>query len=137
MAIDFESKFTKLNTQCKTLIKELNILGIPDPVDHILFTVIILVSIYLPTKLIHSLLDIFYGSSSQPECAVQQQPPKSEQDVGALLSVIKQLETNITALKAKMNESEKAQKTGNDGQLPLDVKQCISQVQNSLIEHER
>jgi hypothetical protein len=44
-------------------------LGIPSPVDTIVFFILALFVIYVPTKFIHSILSIFYGSSSSSESA--------------------------------------------------------------------
>ena len=44
-------------------------MGIPDPFDHILFCLIVWLALYLPTKFLHVLLSICYGSSSDSDNA--------------------------------------------------------------------
>jgi len=42
-------------------------LGIPSPADTVVFCILALFVIYVPTKLIHSILNIFYGASTDSE----------------------------------------------------------------------
>jgi len=42
-------------------------LGIPSPVDTAVFCILALFVMYVPTKLIHSILNIFYGASADSE----------------------------------------------------------------------
>ena len=61
---DIEARLTRLNGYLKDLIKEINLMGVPDPLDHFVFVFIFWFGIYVPTKMVYSFLDIFYGSSS-------------------------------------------------------------------------
>ena len=38
-------------------------MGVPDPLDHIIFTLILFLAVYVPTKFIHTLLNTCYGES--------------------------------------------------------------------------
>ena len=45
-------------------------MGVPDPLDHVVFTVILRLAIYVPTKLLYHLLWICYGESAKKDEAV-------------------------------------------------------------------
>lgn len=71
---DVEAKLTRFNSYLRDLIKEINLMGVPDPLDHIVFVFVFWFGIYVPTKLAYTFLDLFYGSSSENGIA----PPPSE-----------------------------------------------------------
>ena len=56
-----------MNTAAKGYITEINSMGVPDPLDHVVFTVILWLAIYVPSKLLYHILWVFYGESSKKE----------------------------------------------------------------------
>lgn len=63
VAMNVDQKMKFINDECKKIIDQINQAGVPDPIDHILFTFILVMIVYIPTKFIHSILDMVYGKA--------------------------------------------------------------------------
>ena len=68
---DIEAKITRFNAYLQSLIKEINLMGVPDPLDHIVFVFVFWIGLYVPTKIVYCFLDLFYGSSADSVAPTQ------------------------------------------------------------------
>lgn len=94
VSFNLDARMEKLNNEFKMYISEINLMGVPDPLDHVLFTVALILMLYVPTKFIHSSLDFFYGSSLPAADMTQQQSGPAE-NLSSVLSLVKQVEDKI------------------------------------------
>lgn len=69
--MNIEQKMEIVNDGCKKYVQQINAAGVPDPLDHILFTLALIIALYFPTKAVHSVLDLIYGRSSTSDSPIQ------------------------------------------------------------------
>ena len=101
-SLHLDQKMEKLNEDCSNYVKQINALGVPDPIDHVIFTFLLIMAIYIPTKFVHSVLDLLYGRAAPEPVAAKTPAPTT--DMTSVLSLVKQLEDQIQGLKSSQKQ---------------------------------
>jgi hypothetical protein len=89
MAFDMDSKVSRLNTQFSLYVKEINAMGVPDPVDHVIFTLLLVIVLYIPTKVVHMVLDTCYGSGHPSPVSGAAPQGQKGPDLGQMMTIVK------------------------------------------------
>ena len=67
--------------------------GIPYPVDHIVFTFILWIIVYIPTKILYKILSMFYGPVQNYK--VDMRKPNGP-NVGEMINIVKNLSEQVS-----------------------------------------
>ena len=81
---------------CKIIIEDIinKELGVPDPLDHVLFVAILWFVLYVPSKILYNILHICYGES--PKYQESKSGPAIDPSVVTeIMAQIKELESKL------------------------------------------
>ena len=129
------ARAVKLNNQCASIVKDLNLMGVPDPLDHVVFCLVLWLALYLPAKLLHALLSVCFGSGAAAPTKSQESSLAVQQSIqiSQLLGSSKSIEQSVAALKKQVAENSGHQASDAEQQNG----QKLEEIQQNILEQTR